>query len=96
MVVRRTLTFALAFAAGFRVAYLTVDTVGRAALVFPWRQSPGMLGREATTALREHLTDPVMERVADARAAVGEGRQAMRRREAELRSENGLRVRRSS
>ena len=41
--------------------------------------------------LREHVTDPVRERLADARAAVGEGRQAMRLREAELRAENGLR-----
>jgi hypothetical protein len=90
-VVRRSLTFALALLAGYRVAYLVVDTVGRAALQFPWRQSPGMLAGEASAALREHLTDPVRGRVADARAAVGEGRQAMRRREAELRTENGLR-----
>jgi hypothetical protein len=98
-VVRRTVLFALAFAVGFRVAYVVVDTVGRTAVRFPWRQSPRMLAGEATAVMREHVTDPVRERMADARAAVGEGRQAMRRREAELRAENGLRpasLRRSS
>jgi hypothetical protein len=83
--------FVLALLAGYRAAYLVVDTVGRAALQFPWRQSPGMLAGEATAALREHVTEPVRGRMADARAAVGEGRQAMRRRETELRTENGLR-----
>ena len=97
--VRRTVLFALAFAVGFRVAYLVVDTVGRTAFRVPWRQSPRLLAEEATAVVREHVTDPVRGRVADARAAVGEGRQVMRRREAELRSENGLRqpyLRRSS
>lgn len=89
--VRRSLLFALAALVGYRVAYVVVDTIGRAALRFPWRESPRMLAGEATSALREHITDPVRERLADARAAVGEGRQAMRRREAELRAENGLR-----
>ena len=94
--VRRSVTFALAFLAGYRVAYVVVDTVGRAAPRFPWRQSPRMLAGEAGSLVREHVTDPVLHRVADARAALGEGRQAMRRREHELRAENGLRLRRSS
>ncbi len=89
--VRRSVLFALAFAVGCRAAYVLVDTVGRAAVRFPWRQSPRMLATEATSAVRERVTDPVMERVADARAALGEGRAVMRRREAELRAENGLR-----
>jgi len=90
-VVRRSVIFALGAVVGYRAAYLVVGTVGRAALRFPWRQSPGMLAGGATAAVREHLTDPVRGRLSDARAAVGEGRQAMRRREAELRAENGLR-----
>ena len=94
--VRRSLTFALAFLAGYRAAYVVVDTVGRAAARFPWRQSPRMLVGEAGSLVRGHVTDPVRERVSDARAALGEGRQAMRLREQELRAENGLRLRRSS
>jgi hypothetical protein len=95
-VVRRSVTFVLAFVVGYRAAYVVVDTVGGAALDFPWRQSPRMLAGEASSVVREHLTDPVKGRVADLRAAVGEGRQAMRHRESELRAENGLRLRRSS
>ncbi len=94
--VRRTITFALAFTCGFRAAYLVVEAGGRAALTFPWRQSPRMLAGEVSSAVRANVTDPVRGRVADIRAAVGDGRQAMRRREEELRAENGLRLRRSS
>jgi len=95
-VVRRTVIFALAFAAGFRGSYLVVDTVGRTALTFPWRQSPRLLAGEVGSVVRANVTDPVRGRVAGVRAAVGEGRQAMRQREDELRAENGLRLRRSS
>ncbi|MEA2685373.1 MAG: hypothetical protein QOE93_568 [Actinomycetota bacterium] len=91
MVVRRSLLFGLAFAFGYRAAYLFVDTIGRATLRFPWRESPGMLAGGATSAVREHLTDPVREKVADIRAAVDEGKEAARQREAELRAENNLR-----
>jgi hypothetical protein len=90
-VVKRSVVFLLAVAVGYRLAYVVVDTVGRAALQFPWRESPRMLAGEATAALRGRITDPVSRRVADARSAVGEGREVMRRRERELRAENGLR-----
>jgi len=90
-VVRRSVFFALAFAVGYRAAYLIVDVVGRAAFRFPWKDSPRMLVGEATSMVRERVTDPVKLRVADARAAVDEGRDAMRRREEQLRTENGLR-----
>jgi len=96
MVLRRSLLFVLALVVGYRVAYVAVDRVGRAAIAFPWRQSPRMLAGEIGALLRGQVADPVRERLGDARAAVGEGRQAMHRREAELRAENGLRQRRSS
>jgi len=95
-VVRRPLAFALAFAFGYRVAYLIVDTAGGAALRFPWRKSPGMLAGGATSMVRAHVTAPVLERVAGVKAAVGEGREAMRQREDELRTELRLGLRRSS
>lgn len=80
---RRSLLFALAFVVGYRVAFLLVDTVGQAAVRFPWRESPGMLVRGATAGVRG--------RVIEARAAIDEGKQAARQRERELRAENGLR-----
>ncbi len=81
--VRRSLLFALAFAVGYRGAYLLVDTAGRAALRVPWRDSPRMLVDGATAGVRD--------RVAEVRAAVGEGKEAARQRERELRVENNLR-----
>jgi len=91
VVVRRSILFALGFVFGFRAAYVVVDTVGRTALGFPWRESPRLLAGEVTSAVQGRLTDPVRLRLADARAALGEGREAMRRREEQLRAENGLR-----
>jgi hypothetical protein len=91
VVVRRPLLFALAFAGGYRVGYLVVDTVGGAALRFPWKDSPRLLAGGAGSMVKDRITVPVRERMAKARAAVDEGRDAMRRRETELRAENGLR-----
>ena len=81
--VRRSVLFAIAFVFGYRVAYVVVDTVGLAAIRFPWRESPGMLVRGATAGIRG--------RVIEVRAAVDEGKQTARQRERELRVENGLR-----
>jgi hypothetical protein len=89
-VVRRALLFAIAFVVGYRAAYLVVDAVGRAALRVPWRDSPRLLVGEVTAVVRGRLTDPVLGRVGEVRAAVGEGREAMRRREQELRTEMNL------
>ena len=80
---RRSVIFGIAFVLGYRVAYLIVDTVGQAALRFPWRDSPRMLVEGATAGVRG--------RMAEVRAAVDEGKQAARQRERELRAENGLR-----
>jgi hypothetical protein len=82
-VVKRLVLFAIAFVLGYRAAYLVVDTVGQAAIRFPWRESPGMLARGATAGLRG--------RVIEARAAIDEGKQTARQRERELRAENSLR-----
>jgi hypothetical protein len=86
-VVRRALLFVIAFAAGYRAAYLAVDAAGRAALRLPWRDSPRMLLGEATSVVRGRLSGPVRERVSEVRAAVGEGREAIRRREQDLPAE---------
>jgi len=82
-VVRRSVLFALAFAVGYRAAYLIVDAAGRAVLRVPWRDSPRLLVDGAAAGVRG--------RVAEVRAAVDEGRQAARQRERELRVENHLR-----
>ncbi len=80
---RRSILFILAFAVGYRVAYVIVDTAGRATLRIPWRDSPRLLVDGATSAVKG--------RVAHVRAAVDEGRQTARQRERELRVENHLR-----
>ncbi len=89
--VRRAVLFALAFAVGCRVAFVVVDTAGQAMGRFPWRDSPRLLAGEATSAVRGRVTDPVLGRLAEARAAIGEGKEAARQRERALRVENHLR-----
>lgn len=88
---RRALLFVLAFAVGYRVAYVAVDAAGGAALRFPWRDSPRLAAGATALAVRARVTDPIRDRLADARAALDEGRETAREREQELRSENHLR-----
>ncbi len=80
---RRVVIFVLAFAIGYRAAYVAVDAAGRAALSIPWRDSPRLLAGGATSVVRGRLTE--------ARLAIEEGKQAARDREHELRVENHLR-----